>query len=354
MMALAVALALLGGATYTLGGVQSFAAYQQANAQYQTACDSLISWEPPTEVLTAFYPNQRHLVTVRYRSATTQVMNIAVGISDLTEAQEFEVHAGPVTQSQDYWPPLASPQTLDTLVGPQKREGRILLTVRQASGEECSLSAQVNLYSRQMMRWADTTGQDNSLYLAGWVTPQADVIRDLVGRAANQIVQFPHEYAGVTALVGYDEGRASPSVVTAQVNAIFDSLRQSYHLRYAQVNVPFRQDAMQIVQLPRDVLTGSAPTAMCVESTVIMASAVERLGMRPYIVFVPGHVFLGVATSDSASATEYWETSDLNGVAGAQANIHGDTEFAEVSKAGTILRTLDIASARAQGILPME
>jgi hypothetical protein len=131
-------------------------------------------------------------------------------------------------------------------------------------------------------------------------------------------------------------------------------LQQAYHLRYAQINVPFRQDAMQIVQLPRDVLTSAAPTAMCVESTVIMASAIERLGMRPYVVFTPGHVFLGVATDERASAIEYWETSDLNGASGTQANVHGDAEFAQASQAGSILRTLDIQATRAQGILPME
>jgi hypothetical protein len=353
-VALAVALALGGGTAYALGGVQSFAAYQQANARYQTACDSLISWEPPSEILTGFYPNQRRLVTVRYRSQAAQALSISVSVPNLTQSQEFEAHAGPVTQSQDYWPPVVSSQALDALIGPQKRDGRILLTLKRADGSECSLSATVTLYSRQMMRWADQAGQDNAPYLAGWVTPQANVIRDLVGRAASQISQFPSEYAQVSALVGYDEGRAQPGAVVAQVNALFDTLRQAYHLRYAQVNVPFRQDAMQLIQLPRDVLTGVAPTAMCVESTVIMASAVERLGMRPYVVFTPGHVFLGVATDDHAGAIEYWETSDLNGATGAQANVHGDTEFDQASQAGNILYSLDIEAARAQGILPLE
>ncbi len=353
-VALAVALALGGGTAYALGGVQSFAAYQQANARYQTACDSLISWEPPTEILTGFYPNQRRLVTVRYRSQAAQALSISVSVPNLTQPQEFEAHAGPVTQSQDYWPPVASSQALDALIGPQKRDGRILLTLKRADGSECSLSATVTLYSRQMMRWADKAGQDNAPYLAGWVTPEANVIRDLVGRAASQISQYPSEYAGVSALVGYDEGRAQPAAVVAQVNALLDTLRQAYHLRYAQVNVPFRQDAMQLIQLPRDILTSAAPTAMCVESTVIMASAIERLGMRPYIVFVPGHVYLGVATDDHASAIEYWETSDLNGATGAQANVHGDAEFDQASQAGDILYTLDIQAARAQGILPLE
>jgi hypothetical protein len=249
---------------------------------------------------------------------------------------------------------LLSSATLDALVGPQKRAGRIELTVRQEDHQVCSISAPVTLYSRQMIRWVDASGRDNYSYLAGWVTPQASVISDLLGPTNYQIKQFPREYAGVNALVGYDEGRASPSVVVAQVDALFDTLHQVKHLSYAS-NLPFLQDAMQAVQLPRDILTSAAPTAMCVESAVILASAIERLGMRPYIVFVPGHVYLGVATDAQSSAIEYWETTPRNeGTTGAQANLDGDTKVAEASQAGNILDTLDIRTARAQGILPME
>jgi hypothetical protein len=352
-MTLAGALALLGGATYTVGGVHAFADYQRANTQYQTACDLLISWEPPTEILTGFYPNQRRLVTVQYRSETPQVLRIAVSVPSLTQTQEMAVHAGPITQARDFRPPLLSPSALDSLVGPLKRDGRIELTVRTAGDHSCTVSAPVTLYSRQMIRWTDASGQDNSSYLAGWVTPQASVISDLIGSANDQISRSPRAYSGVSRLVGYDAGRTAPAAVVAQINAIFDTLQQVKHVSYA-ANEPFLQDAMQTVQLPRDVLSGAAPTAMCVESTVIMASAIERLGMRPYIVFIPGHVFLGVATDDQASAIEYWETSDLNGASGAAANIDGDAKFAEARQAGAILRTLDIRAARAQGILPME
>jgi hypothetical protein len=354
MLGVALVLAVLGGATYTLGGVRSYVAYQRANARYQTACDSLISWEPPTEILTGFYPNQRRLVTVRYQSETAKTLAISVTVPSLTQTQETTVHTGPVTQAQDFWPPSLSSAALDTLVGPQKRGGRIELTVRQGSDQVCSISAPVTLYSRQMIRWVDASGHNNYSYLAGWVTPQASVIRDLVGSTNRQISQAPREYAGVSALVGYDEGRAAPAAVVAQVNALFDTLHQVKHLSYAS-NLPFLQDATQAVQLPRDILTSPAPSAMCVESAVIMASAIERLGMRPYIVFVPGHVYLGVATEAQSSAIEYWETTPRNeGTTGAQANVHGDTEFAEASQGGNILHTLDIQAARAQGILPME
>src|SRR5690242_2651272 len=85
LLALAIALAVGGGGAYTAGGLRSFTAYQNANAQYQTACDALISWEPPTELLAGFYPNQPRLLTVRYRSETAQTLTLAVSAPDLTQ-----------------------------------------------------------------------------------------------------------------------------------------------------------------------------------------------------------------------------------------------------------------------------
>ncbi|MEO7001312.1 MAG: hypothetical protein ABI068_05905, partial [Ktedonobacterales bacterium] len=130
----------------------------------------------------------------------------------------------------------------------------------------------------------------------------------------------------------------------------------SYHLRYAADNIPYAQDATQIIQLPKDVLTGAAPTGMCVETTAILASAVERLGMRPYIVITAGHAYLGVALGAQVNAPlAYWETSDLNGgVLGDQANTHGDLEYNSDQRQRHVLKVIDVQAERQQGIEPME
>src|SRR5262249_46391803 len=155
---------------------------------------------------------------------------------------------------------------------------------------------------------------DNTRYLAGWVTPQSPAIADLLGRAAEQLAEHPEHYAGQARLNGYDQGQATPAGVRAQVDAIFDTLQFDYRLHYAEENVPYNTDSMQLIQLPADILTRAAPTGMCVETSAILASAVEHLGMRPYIVIVPGHAFLGVAMGAGSTAQiQYWETSDLNG-----------------------------------------
>jgi hypothetical protein len=343
-------------AGYTMAGLQSFAAYRAANPDFAAACGDDIVWSPPSSIYTGLYPNQPGLVTVRYRSQTRQVLRLSIEVPQLTEEQGIDVNAGPSFQEQRMKPALLG-AALDALVGPQQRSGQILLRVQTATGATlCEASASVTLYSRQVMRWLDPVTGDNAPALAGWVTPQADVIRDLVGRAATWLEQHPQDYSETRALAGYDGGRASAANVRGQVDALFDTLQFVYHVHYTEDNVPYNRDATQLIQLPRDILTSPAPSGMCVETTVLLASAVERLGMRPYVVIVPGHAFLGVAVgTDAGAPLEYWETSDLNGgVTGSQANTHGDAEYSDAVGHNAVQRVLDIAAERAQGIKPIE
>lgn len=341
---------------YVAVGLHLFTSYSLAYAGYEGTCNSLIHWNPPRVVYTAFYANGPALGTLSYRSAVPATLAISLAIPGLTLTQTVEVHATPAAQTLTFKPPLAGTQALDALVSPRQRAGELTLQVTRGGSVVCNTSASVVLKSRQWMHWADPVAGDNSGYLAGWVTPQDPTITALVGRATTRLEANPDAYPALDLLAGYDAGRATPEMVREEVDLLFDTLQFDYHLHYAQDNIPVLQNADQIVQLPRDILSSDDPTGMCVETTAILASAVERLGMRPFFVLVPGHVFLGVALGPSSSATlAYWETSDLNGgVTGNQANIQGNTEYATNLTHGTIEHIVDIAAERAQGIQPIE
>ena len=348
---------LLASTLYVSFGLRVYARYGAAYANYTTACDTLLTWTPPRTLFTGFYPNMPALVTVRYRSPVPETTRLTVSIPGFTQPQTIESASAQGFREVTFKPPLLAPTTLDALVGAQRRDAQIVVEMTADSRTLCQTSAPVTLMSRQWMQWRDSaTGQNNMPLIAGWVTPNDPTITALIGRASQRLSAHPDSYDDVSALFGYNQGAATAQQVRDQVNALFDTLQFDYHVRYAADNAPFTQDAAQLVQLPRDVLTSSAPTAMCVETTAILASAVERLGMRPFIVFTATHAFLGVALGVSAQAPiEYWETSDLNGgVAGAQANTHGDAEFAQDQAERLIQETVDIQYERAHGIAPME
>lgn len=355
-----ICVALVAGSlAYVVTGSRLYDQYHAAYANYQLesgTCGALIAWTPPRAIYTGLYANQPALLMVRYRGPSQERMRITVGIPQLTQDLTYEVTAGAAFQSRAFKPPLIDSAALDALVGAGSRDGQIVLRVQAGGATLCETSSPVTLYSRQVMHWYDSaTNTDYSPYLAGWVTPHSRTITALVGRAAQWMVQHPTSYPGTTAMVGYTGANGSQDVIN-QVNAIFDTLQSVYRVHYAEDNVPYNQDATQNIKLPDDVLGAPYPSAMCVETTAIMASAVEALGMRPYFVIVPGHAFLGVALGPDPNASfGYWETSDLNGgVSGAQALVHGDDEYAADQSQDKVLRVIDVEYERTQHIEPIE
>lgn len=360
-LGVAVALLISAATAYVAAGMRLYAQYQSTYAGYDTVCGNLITWSPPAVIYTAFYQNQPTFVTLRYRSPTPQALHISLSIPQFTQAQTIQVNAGPGFQQVAMKPPLLNSSVLDALVDQRERGGEIDLSVQGPRGPLCDTSIPVVLKSRQIMHWYDSVNGDNSRFLAGWVTPDDPSIITLNRYADNWLAQRSASYDGVGSLIGYQA--TTPDGVEQQVNAIFDTLQFVYHMHYAEDNVLYDSDAEQIIQLPKDVLprqpgVGPPPAAMCVETTAIMASAVERLGMRPFIIIVPGHAFLGVALGPSPSApVEYWETSLLgaqdNGVSGDSARIYGDGEYASYAAKHQILATIDVAAERARGIEPI-
>jgi len=350
-LGVALAVLIVSATGYILAGNYLYAQYQTSFASYTTSCDTLISWNPPTRIYTGLYINAPALATVQYRSPIRQTLRISLSIPQFTQEQSVQVTATASFQQHTFKPPILSPTatTLDALVGPGQRAAQLHLQVQSLNKTLCDTNVPVTLFSRQTMLWRDPTGVDNSAYLAGWVTPYDPVITHLIGLASERLAASPASYPSTSAMRGY-AGGATTDDVRGQVNALFDTLQFDYHVRYASDNALYNTDATQQIQLPADILKQSAPTGMCVETTAILASAVERLGMFPYIIIVPGHAFLGVALSADPGAIEYWETSDLNDNTGSQARVDGQSEY----RTSQILRVIDIHYERQHDIKPIE
>ncbi|HEY7342266.1 MAG TPA: hypothetical protein VH591_15420 [Ktedonobacterales bacterium] len=353
-LAVALAVLIVSATGYILAGDYLYAQYQTSLSSYTTSCDALISWNPPTRLYTGLYVNAPSLATVRYRSQTRQTLRISLSIPQFTQEDSVDVTATSSFQQHAFKPQVLGSAALDALVGPSQRAAKLHLQVQSLNKVLCDTSAPVTLFSRQWMSWRDPVSGDNSAYLAGWVTPNAPVISELIGRAADRLAASPTSYPSTMLMHGY-VGHTTADDVRGQVNALFDTLQFNYHVHYASDNIPFNQDATQRIQLPEDILTQSAPTGMCVETTAILASAIERLGMFPYIIIVPGHAFLGVALgADQGAPIEYWETSDLNGATGSQAHADGQSEYLGFQQSNQIQRVIDIQYERHHGIQPIE
>lgn len=349
---LAALISLAGG--YVVGGLRAYARYQQSSVASQEHCGGQapvhICARTPTEIFSAYYPsyvvNHVTLFTIDYSSSSPLTLLVSVNVQGLSQLETHTVGAASRLQTTSFIPPLLNAQILRKLTAESNTSVHIHVT--DTAGHEYYLNdIPLLLHSRRLMQWMAS----NRLRIAAWVTPNDPAVAQLVTTAANHLALQPP--LAPSAMIGYNQANAR--AVRDQVDALFDALRLDYHIRYVQASVPYDGPgdsgvALQAIKLPAEVL--QERSGMCVELTLLLASAVESIGLHPVIVIIPGHAFLGVAVTSDDSQFEYWDAVEVNnGVAGDSANIVADNEYQQNSK--QLVDTIVISSARQQGIGPM-
>ncbi len=114
--------------------------------------------------------------------------------------------------------------------------------------------------------------------------------------------------------------------------------------------------------------------ANCLDGSVLIASALERLGMRSLLVLVPGHAFVGFYSDDDSNHAEFIETTLLGRhhdehMPAEQARARADDGFDAARRAGMQsyrraaakldgrhrpnYAVIDISTARSYGIMPI-
>ena len=117
----------------------------------------------------------------------------------------------------------------------------------------------------------------------------------------------------IDAVLGYQWG---PSFVDLQVAALWRVLHDR-GFQYSSIteNSGYNDSKGLFAQTVR-TFDNSLKTsqANCVDGTVVFASVLKRMGIRPIMVTVPGHCFLGYFTSDTtATSIRFVETTMMSG-----------------------------------------
>jgi hypothetical protein len=156
-------------------------------------------------------------------------------------------------------------------------------------------SKNLKIYSKFDMVW----GNANDFYsyidnILAWMTPDAPEILELK-RDAIDYLSFITEGA-LNALIGYQDYNFFEhhySNTWVQAVAIQGAMSDITEIRYN--NSLFSMDAEQRVKLPADTLTSRS--GLCIETALVMASALESTGMHVMLIFPPGHAQVAVEAS---------------------------------------------------------
>lgn len=145
----------------------------------------------------------------------------------------------------------------------------------------------ITILSKDYMVWGIDSDYDLAYGIAGFVTPHDS------GKAIDKLLSAAADKAPGRALGGY-QGDDHQLAVEQQAKAIYDTIHEM-GVKYVNAPISFGKND-QRVKLPAESLADKSGN--CIEGTLLFASAFESLGMRPVVILVPGHAFVGVRLWD--------------------------------------------------------
>jgi len=202
------------------------------------------------------------------------------------------------------------------------------------------------------------------------------------GATVDRVLDAAQESGIVEKFDGY--AAADPQRVYAQVWAVWQALTE-HGIRYSGADPAIGRGPRVFSQRVRFISeTWNDRSANCVDGSVLIASVLQRIGLRSFLVLVPGHAFVGFYTDADAQRAAYLETTLLGAtvalpeklpdfatdVAATRANRTSLAGFSAALAAGRAYHTrvahkldgrhrpdyavIDISAARAFGIRPID
>ncbi|MGB7531683.1 MAG: hypothetical protein WA977_01725 [Halobacteriota archaeon] len=245
--------------------------------------------------------------------------------------------------------PLFKPGILDTLTELKSANLHYKVTYLE-DGKETTWDEQtipVELYAKDTMVWGEVVeGEyvDLSPLIAAWVTPHVREVDELVRVAAEY---HPQRSMGAA---------ETPEQRFEQVGAIYDALQNEYEITYISSTISYagQTESSQRVKLPKYAI--NLASANCIDGTVLFASALENIGIDPYIVMVPGHAFLAWDNGDDTISC--LETTMVGSSTFEEAYDYGFDEYDQEVENGNfdtgVSNLISIKDAREIGITPMQ
>ncbi len=200
----------------------------------------------------------------------------------------------------------------------------------------------VLVHNRSDIVWND--GTDNSRFAVRLIDKDRPEIAEMVRAASDHM----KELGGSTnALIGSAGDKAE---IRRGVQALFLAMSKDEKVRY--VYAPFSYDNVQIqhVKLPEEVL--ATKSGLCIELTLLMAAAMEHVGLRPVLVLTDGHAWVGAETGPRSKDYVFIETTALDKTPQEAMDI-GEQNWKTINDGGLPYVLVNVNELRADKLLPI-
>ena len=220
---------------------------------------------------------------------------IEVEVPGFTQQYKQKVTLGRQVTKMRIVPPLVT-GTLDLS---SEKTAQLVYSVTEVDSGKLLVqeSKNIKLYSKFDMMWGDWDSDEvESWYIyadniLAWMTPNAPEVLSLKRDAIDYLSYISEgELDGIYGYQDYGYFDHAYYNTWVQAVAIQGAMSDIVGVRYN--NSGFSIDAQQRVKLPADTLT--TRSGICIETTLVMASALQSAGMHVMLLIPPGHAQVAV------------------------------------------------------------
>lgn len=277
------------------------------------------------------------IVIISNYSNNTIRASIISEIQEISNVFEKDIIIGPYSQETVRITPNLNVNVIENLHDIMETS----MTIKVESDGETILRSNepIQILARDTIIWeiedpGKSWAVDLSNLVVSWITPHTPAVDEIISNAARKI--------------GAMGDFSDDNSMINEIKAIYDTISED--MRY--VNRPFsfgdkKNISTQRILSPKQTLTERSGN--CIDLAVLFASCLEAIGIKPLIVLVPRHAFVGWKGYSSSTflETTFMGTEDFD-----SAIEEGMKTYAQYDPAHGEIRIIDVEKIRNKEIYP--
>jgi hypothetical protein len=169
----------------------------------------------------------------------------------------------------------------------------------------------------ELSRWDNETFIDHTYYFAAYVNEDDPIIDTILKEAIQIGVADKIGFGNAFSFSGYQLKNAdgnSQLSVDLQVLAVWSVFLQ-HNIKYSNITTTSTANEKIFTQYVRTLGESFYNSqANCVDGSVLFASVLRKIGIEPFLVLIPGHMFLGYISNEDPIEIDFLETTMLGNI----------------------------------------
>ena len=259
----------------------------------ETAAEPVLTYNAEEIIFPSLYRSLDSIVTFTGTSEGEELdVLISVEIPGFTQPYEQKTKLNRQITKINIHPPLLT----GDIDFSSEKDAQLVISVKDMDSGKLLLqdSKTVRIMSKyDVVWWSEELRDSNNDNILAYMTPESEGVLELKRQAVDYLSYITDGAAN--SIVGYQDYGIWSDVTNntwVQAVALQGAMSDIAQVRYNNAAFSISSESQQRVMLPDDVI--KSQSGICIETSLLMASALQSAGMHCMLVFPPGHAQVAV------------------------------------------------------------